>query len=207
MLKKMMLAAAAVMMLAACNGSKETHLSAQFGDDAPDRVKVTVGKKFDMSVPLKDGKLELDVPVDVTVLSHVKADASVFSFVSDGSKITLNMKDGKAYSDKKKGVHSRYVEYNQWLEEFLSAYRAKADSFGSDKDAADAYFAEKQAEYIAHHKATVKANKDNIVGLTALRRIQSDDAKEMLSLINSFSSEMQKLPELADLKKEYEALK
>ena len=41
----------------------------------------------------------------------------------------------------------------------------------------------------------------------ALRRIQSDDAKEMLSLINSFSSEMQQLPELADLKKEYEALK
>ena len=187
----------------------------KIGIGVPSVVDVKQGIVYDTQnipswteVPLKEYlEKRFDVPVDVTVLSHVKADASVFSFVSDGSKITLNMKDGKAYSDKKKGVHSRYVEYNQWLEEFLSAYRAKADSFGSDKDAADAYFAEKQAEYIAHHKATVKANKDNIVGLTALRRIQSDDAKEMLSLINSFSSEMQKLPELADLKKEYEALK
>ena len=35
MQKKLMLAAAAVMMLAACNGAKETLVSAQFGENAP----------------------------------------------------------------------------------------------------------------------------------------------------------------------------
>ena len=50
-----MLAAAAVMMLAACNGAKETLVSAQFGENAPELVKVIVGNKVDTTVVVKDG--------------------------------------------------------------------------------------------------------------------------------------------------------
>ena len=71
MQKKLMLAVAAVMMLAACNGAKQTHVLAQFGDNAPARVKVTVGDKADTVVVVKDGKFEIDVPVDVTTLSRI----------------------------------------------------------------------------------------------------------------------------------------
>ena len=109
MQKKLMLAAVAVMMLAACNGAKQTHVSAQFGDNAPARVKVTVGDKADTVVVVKDGKFEVDVPVDVTTLSRVRVGMSVYSFISDGSKITLDPNNGKAYSDKKNGIHTRYT--------------------------------------------------------------------------------------------------
>ena len=95
MQKKLMLAAAAVMMLAACNGAKETLVSAQFGENAPELVKVTVGNKVDTTVVVKDGKFEVNVPVDLTTLSRVRFDRSIYSFISDGSKITLNLKDGE----------------------------------------------------------------------------------------------------------------
>ena len=203
MLKKKMLAAAAVMMLAAC-GSKQTHVSAQFGDDAPDRVKVSVGHDFDTTVIVKNGKFDVDVPVDLTTMSRVRAGMSVYSFISDGSKITLNPADGKAYSDKKNGTHSRYVEYNKWREDFLATYRAKVDGFGDDQAAADAYFKEMQGQYKDYHKAMIKANKDNVLGWMALQQIDSDDPKEMLPLIKTLSSKMQKLPEVAKMKKAYE---
>ena len=196
-----MLAAAAVMMLAACNGPKETHLSAQFGDNTPEHVKVIVGDKFDSMIKVKDGKLDVDVPVDVTRLSRIRTGASVYSFISDGSKITVNPDDGKAYSNKKNGVHSRYVEYTQWREDFLAEYYKKQDEIGNDKEAADTYFNEMQAQYYDHLKATVKANKSNILSMIALSQMEGEDAKVRLSLINSLSSKMKAHPDVVKMKK------
>lgn len=204
MYKKLMLAAVFVMMLAAC-GPKTTHLSAQFGDNVTDRVKVAVGDKIDTVVYLQNGKLEIDVPADVTSVSRVRAGMSVYTFISDGSQITLVPEDGKAHSDKKNGVHSRFVEYNSWLNSFIADYRKKADEIGDDKEAADAYFNEEQAKYNDYQRATLKANKGNILGVMALSHLNIDDPKEMLSLINSLSSKMKETPEAIALKKEYEA--
>ena len=205
MKKKMMLAVAAVMMLAACTGSKTTHLSGEFGDNAPDRVKVSVGEDFDKTVEVNDDKFEVDVPKNLTSLSRVRAGMSVYSFVSDGSKITLNPADGKAYSDKKKGVHSRYVEYNKWTKAFKAEYRRKADELGDDQAAADAYFNEMLAQYNDYVKATIKANKDNVLGVIALSEYGSDDPKVILPLIKTLSSKMQQHPDVVKLKKAYEA--
>ena len=200
-----MLAVAAVMMLAACTGSKTTHLSGEFGDNAPDRVKVTVGEKFDTTVFVKYGKFEVDVPRDLATQSRARAGMSVYSFISDGSKITLNPADGKAYSDQKKGVHSRYVEYNKWTQNFKAEYRRKVDGFGDDKAAADAYFNEMLAQYNDYLKATIKANKDNVLGVIALSEYGSDDPKVILPLIKTLSSKMQQHPDVVKLKKAYEA--
>ena len=204
MLKKMMLAAAALMMLAACNGSKTTHLSGDFGDNAPNRIKVSVGDGFDTAVSVTDGKFELDVPVDLTVLSRARIGTSVYSFISDGSKITLDPESGKAFSNKKDGPHTHYVEYVNWMDDFLAEYRKKVDEIGDDKPAADALFNEMKGQYDEYQKATIKANKGNFLGLMALRQIESDDPKEMLPLIKTLSSKMQQVPEVAKLKKEYE---
>lgn len=203
MQRKLMLAAAAVMMLAACNGSKTTQLSAQFGDNAPETVKVTVGEVLDKTVEVEDGKFEFEAPVDVTTISRIRAGMSVFSFISDGTKITLNLEDGKAYSNKK-GVHTRYVEYNKWMDEFTKGYRKRLDEIGDDKAAADAYFNEMLGKYNDFQKTTFRANKDNILGVTALSHLQIDDAKELLSLFNSLSAKMKETPEALKLKKALE---
>ncbi|MBO6029666.1 MAG: hypothetical protein J6P75_10770 [Bacteroidales bacterium] len=205
MQKKLMLAAAAVMMLAACNGAKETRVLAQFGENAPERVKVTVGNKVDTTVVVKDGKFEIDVPVDLTTLSRVRVGRSVYSFISDGSKITLDPKDGKAYSNQKNGVHARYVEYNQWTKEFKDEYARKVEQIGDDQDAVEACFKEMLPQYNDYLKETIKANKDNVLGAIALSQYGSDDPKEVMSLINSLSPKIQQHPEVASLKKAYEA--
>ena len=203
MQKKLMLAAVAVMMLAACNGAKQTHVSAQFGDNAPARVKVTVGDKADTVVVVKDGKFEVDVPVDVTTLSRVRVGMSVYSFISDGSKITLDPNNGKAYSDKKNGIHTRYVDYNKWTGDFKAEYARRVAAIGDDQAAVDACFKEMLPEYNDHLKATIKANKDNVLGAIALSQYGSDDPKEVMSLINSLSSKIQKHPDVVALKKAY----
>ena len=205
MQKKLMLAAAAVMMLAACNGAKETRVLAQFGENAPERVKVTVGNKVDTTVVVKDGKFEIDVPVDLTTLSRVRVGRSVYSFISDGSKITLDPKDGKAYSNQKNGVHARYVEYNRWTKEFKDEYARKVEQIGDDQDAVEACFKEMLPQYNDYLKETIKANKDNVLGAIALSQYGSDDPKEVMSLINSLSPKIQQHPEVASLKKAYEA--
>lgn len=204
MQKKLMLAVAAVMMLAACNGSKTTHLSGEFSDNTADRVKVSVGD-FDTSAKVMNGKFEIDVPKNLASMSRARAGMSVYSFISDGSKITLNPADGKAYSDKKKGVHSRYVEYQKWTQDFKAEYRRKVDEIGDDKAAADAYFNEMLAKYNDHLKATIKANKDNVLGVIALSEYGSDDPKVILPLIKSLSSKMQQHPDVVKLKKAYES--
>ena len=203
MQKKLMLAAAAVMMLAACNGAKETQVSAQFGENAPEQVKVTVGNKIDTTVVVKDGKFEVNVPVDLTTLSRVRFDRSVFSFISDGSEITLDLKDGKAYSIQKKGVHSQYVDYNKWTADFKAEYARRVKQIGDDQAAVDACFKEMLPQYNDHLKATIKANKDNVLGAIALSQYGSDDPKEVMSLINSLSSKIQKHPDVVALKKAY----
>ena len=206
MLKKLMLAAAALMMLAACNGSKTTHLSGDFGDKAPDRVKVIVGDNFDTVVAVKDGKFEVDVPVNFTTLSRARVGMSVYSFISDGSKITLDPEAGKACSNKKNGPHTHYIEYVKWMDDFLADYHKKLDEIGDDKQAADDLFNGMKTQYDEYQKATIKANKGNILGLMAFRQIDNGDPKEMLPLLNTLSSKMQQLPEVANKKKEYEEM-
>ncbi|MBR1489336.1 MAG: hypothetical protein IJ611_01365 [Bacteroidales bacterium] len=203
MYKRLMFAAVFAMMLAACTGHKETHLSAQFDDNAPESLKVTVHGMIDTTVYVKGGKCEVDVPVNVTSISRIHAGKAVYTFISDGSRITLVPAEGKAYSDQKNGVHSRFVEYNKWLEEFLATYHQKVGEMGDDKEAADAYFKEMQEKYNDYQRATIKANKDNVLASVALSHLNSDDPKEILSLINSLSPEIQALPDVAGLKKEF----
>jgi hypothetical protein len=165
--------------------------------------KVTVGNKVDTTVVVKDGKFEVNVPVDLTTLSRVRFDRSIYSFISDGSKITLNLKDGKAYSNQKKGVHSKYVEYNKWTGDFKADYARRIEQIGDDQAAVDACFKEMLPQYNDYLKATIKANKDNVLGAIALSQYGSDDPKEVMSLINSLSPKIQQHPEVAALKKAY----
>lgn len=195
-----MLAATAVMMLAACNGSKTTPLAAQFDDNAPKSVRI-VSEKIDTTVIVKNGQLKFNVPVDLTTLTYAHAGRSIYSFISDGSKITLNQEDGKAYSDNEKGVHTHYLEFITWRDDFMAAYNKRVNEIGDDKEAFDAYLQEVLAPYNDYLKETLKANRDNALGVMALNQMSIDDPNEMLSLINTLSSEMKERPEVIQMKK------
>mgnify|MGYP002626039781 CR=1 FL=1 len=203
MKKSMMFVAAAAMLLAACTNNGTTKVSGSFKENAPEKVKIVVGGE-EKSCPVTDGRFEAEVPVDLTAVSRLQAGATRVTFISDGSKITIDPEAGTAVSSSKKGVQSRYLAYNEWMENFMKDYRAKIAEFGDDEAAAMAYYDEVVGKFNDYQKKTIKANKDNLLGLTALRQIDVEDGKEMLSLINSLSEEMQAVPDVAKMKALYE---
>lgn len=198
-MKRLMYVAAALLAVAACNSNKNTKVVAQFGDDAPSTVRFSFGEENGKSVTVKEGRLETEIPVNLTALTHAKAGSTIFTFVSDGSTITLNPENGKATSNKK-GVQSRLEEYNKWMDDFMASYRAKMEEFKGDETAEMAYYDQVVDQFNDYQRKTIKANKDNLLGLMALNQIDLEDPKEMLDLLGSLSSELQALPEVAKMK-------
>ena len=203
MKKSMMFLAAAAMLLAACTNKGTTKVTGSFKEDAPEKVVVTVGES-EKSFPVQDGRFEAVVPVDLTQLSYFKSGTTRVSFVSDGTKITIDPEAGSAVSSRKKGVQSRLLAYNAWMENFMKDYRAKMAEFGDDEAAAIAYYDEVVGQFNDYQMKTIKENKDNLLSFQALRQIDLEDAQEMLNLIGSLSEEMQALPDIAKMKELYE---
>ena len=205
-MKKMMYLAAAALLLAACNTPKTTRITGTFADDsAPETVDVVIGEALDTTVAVVDGRFDVVIPSDPTVMGYVEVAGSPIPFVADGSTITVDTEEGIAVSSDKKGVQSRLNAYNEWMRTFMDEYRAKASEFGEDEeDAAMAYFDETIAKYNDYQKKTIRENSDNILGLMALSQLEEDDAEEMLSLLNSLSDALKSLPAVEQMKASYE---
>ena len=86
----------------------------------------------------------------------------------------------------------------------MADYRAKMAELGEDEEAAEKYYEEVIEKYNDYQKETAKANLDNIIGLMAISQMMSDDADEMLSLLNSLSPELKESPLATSLIANYE---
>ena len=203
---QMMYLAAAAMLLAACapKAGKTTKVVGQFGEDAPESVQIAMGESLDTTITVVDGRFEAEIPTDFTQMAVIDAGLVPVTFVSDGSTITVDPAAGTAVSSDKKGVQARYAAYNDWMQAFMSEYRAKMAEFGDDEDAAEAYFNEVIGKFNDYQKETVKANPDNILGLMALSQIEEDDPAEMVALLDGLSEKMKAIPEVARMRAAYD---
>ena len=127
-------------------------------------------------------------------MAPLVAGTTSVTFVADGSTITIDPAAGTAVSSNKKGVQARYMAYNDYMEKFMADYRAKMAELGEDEEAAEKYYEEVIEKYNDYQKETAKANLDNIIGLMAISQMMSDDADEMLGLLNSLSPELKESP-------------
>ena len=203
---QMMYLAVAAMLLAACapKAGKTTKVVGQFGEDAPESVQIAMGESLDTTITVVDGRFEAEIPTDFTQMAVIDAGLVPVTFVPDGSTITVDPAAGTAVSSDKKGVQARYAAYNDWMQAFMSEYRAKMAEFGDDEEAAEAYFNEVIDKYNDYQKETVKANPDNILGLMALSQIEEDDPAEMIALLDGLSEEMKGIPEVARMRETYD---
>ena len=207
MMKKFLYMAAAALMLVACNSGKTTKVVAQWKENAPEKVKFIVGD-MDTTVVVKDGKVEIKLPVDVTSVSRIHAGSSLkYTFISDGSTLTLDSETNKFTSSKKDGVHSRYNAYNQWKKEFVDEYNAQIEKMEKDSAEAEAFTQKTVDEYNACLSKTVKDNKDNILAAIAVCDMTPVNPDEILSLIESLPANIQALPDAVKAKKYCESLK
>ena len=198
--------AAAAMLLAACTpkAGKTTKVVGQFGEDAPESVQISMGESLDTTITVENGRFEAEIPTDPTQMVVVDAGLSPVTFVADGSTITVDPAAGTATSSDKKGVQARYAAYNDWMQQFMTDYRAKMAGFGDDEAAAEAYYDEVIGQFNAYQKETVKANPDNILGLMALSQLMEDDPNEMIALLDGLSEDMKAIPDVAQMRATYD---
>ena len=199
-MKRMMYLAVAL-LVAACapKAGKTTKVVGQFGEEAPETVRILVGESIDTTVTVTDGRFEVALPTNLQELAYVQTDFEPVSFIADGSTITVDPVAGTAVSSNKKGPQSRYAAYDQWMQDFMTEYRSKMAGFGDDEEAAEDYFESIMDDFNDYQKETVRANGDNILGLMALMQMMTDDPEELKPLVAGFSDEMKANPMVAQL--------
>ena len=197
---------AAALAVAACapKSSPTTKVVGQFTEDAPSFVGISMTGVLDTTIVVTDGRFEAVVPTDVKTMATLVAGTTPITFVADGSTITIDPAAGTAVSSNKKGIQARYVAYNDYMEQFMADYRTKMAELGEDEEAAEKYYEEVIEKFNDYQKETLKANTDNIIGLMAVSQIMSDDADEMLALLNSLSDELKASPLATRLVATYE---
>ena len=198
----------AALAVAACapKAGKTTQIVGQFTENAPETVRIVLGETVDTTVTVTDGRFQVAIPKDLTDFAYLETDFTPISFISDGSKITVDPVAGTAVSSNKKGAQAHYAAYNAWMEKFMAEYRAKIAEFGEDEEAAEKYFNGIIDEFNAYQKETAQANLDNIVGLMAISQITEDDPAGQLDLLNSLSDEMKAHPQAAHMLASFETL-
>ena len=144
-MKTNLICLAAGLLLAACapKSGNTTKVVGQFKETAPEVVEFVMGDVLDTTVIVKNGRFEVEIPKDLTrVAVFQPGDYMGVDFLSDGSVITIDPEKGTAVSSNKKGPQARYAAYVEWMENFISDYRAKIADFGEDEEAAAQYFDE-----------------------------------------------------------------
>ena len=202
------LLAAAAIFAAACapKAGDTTKVVGKFGADAPAVVDISMGNILDTTVVVENGRFEVEIPKNLTMMTVVRAGDTPVSFLSDGTTITIDPEAGTAVSSSKKGPQSRYAAYNDWMEKFMSDYRAKIAEFGEDEEAAEEYLEGIIGKFDEYQKEAAKANPDNFVGLMALSQITDIDTEEMLALLNGLTDEMKATPQARQMLASFETL-
>jgi thiol-disulfide isomerase/thioredoxin len=204
-MKKIVLAAAAAMVVAACGTNSITKVSGTLPAGSQGNEVQIVAGQLDTTLAVQDGKFCIDIPSDLLTLAYAVADGRQVQFVADGSKINVNFEDGIAQSSAKKGVHSRLVAYQDWNDKFMTDFRAKITAEGlSDEDKEDIY-EEAEEKYNKYLEETIKANPDNILGLIAISNIELEDDEKMLELIGGMSEAIRQDPRVSAMRKAIEA--
>ena len=202
---KSLAVAALALLAAACGPNPTTLIAGSFSpDSAPENVEIIVGEKVDTLVSVSDGAFEVAVPTDVKSLAYAIADGTRILFVADGSKIELDFSEGEADSDSDKGVNSRVQDFLQWNKDFMEEFRVKMQT--ASKDEQEDIYDETLEAYNAHMEKTLKANRDNILGVLAVTSMESDDPAQMMPLLKSLDKDLQEDPRVQAMIEHYETM-
>ena len=203
-MKKIVLAAVAA-LVAACGTNSITKVTGALPADSQETQVQIVAGQLDTTVALEDGKFCIEVPTDVLTLAYALADGRQVQFITDGSKINVNFEDGIATSSSKKGVHSRFVAYQDWQDKFMTDFRAKMSEEGLTEEDKEAIYDAADKEYNAYLLKTVKGNTDNILGMLALSNVELEDDQEMLALIDGMSDAIKEQPRIKAMRRAIDA--
>ena len=203
-MKKIILLAA-VVFAAACTTSTVTKVSGSFPAGSPETQVQIVAGDLDQTIDLQDGKFSIEIPNDVASIAYAVSDGRQVQFVADGSKIDINFEDGIATSSSKKGVHSRFMAYQEWNDKFMTDFRAKMAAEGLSDEEKEEIYDKAEEEYNDYLEKTIKSNPDNILGLMSIVNIDLEDDEKMLELIDGLADAIRENPRVKSLRNAIDA--
>lgn len=197
------------LMLTACTpkASKTTKITGQFVKDVPDSVRIIVGDVLDTVAVVTNGCFEVEVPTVLTRASYLRFGnsetdqrRSQVAFVADGSNLAYEPETRTVTSSDKKGLQARFAAFNDSMERIEKEYETKLEEIGDDEAAVDAYTQKVLRKVNRYILKTARANRDNVLGAEAIWWYEEDDPKAILSILESFSPEMQAHPDIINMK-------
>ena len=178
-MKKTVLMLAVALLAISCKPDNDggTRLTCRFGSSVPEKVKITIGEKWDTTVAVKGKVLKMELPVRTANAAFVTADRQPILFISDGSGIDINVATHTASSDDPNSLTSRLNEFQRWEKDFGEKVESRIYKlYGQEKLAA-------MNELLAE-------NNDNFLGLLALSGLEPESDEQMLAALNSLSDEL-----------------
>ena len=206
------LAAAAVLAFAACNGSKSTVISGNLPLDYQyiDTLEVYFEDSLLVSAPVDtvSGAYKIQVPVNITKMGILAAPDFQIPFISDGTALTLTFKDGEipmlnaVKGDA--GLTGRMNAYQKELvkiqEEMIGILAQYQDTEMSQEEMialADSLLAPQREQIKQVNIRTIKANPDNALAVYALMASELDG--DFPELLQGLGEEIKARPDIKAL--------
>lgn len=211
------LAAVAAVAAVACGPkvSDKTTLEGSFETNAPEEVTIKIQDLgIDTTITVTDCKFSATLPASKTSLASLTGDGVRARFVSDGTPLTVVVKeDGSVEFTSKTPAVSVQEKYNAYTDAFAALENdaaEKLEALGEEAEdsAKNEIFEAYQASAKECNQKTFDANKDNILGAMVLSTMQYDltpaQVDSMLNLLDPSLAETQvvsKMRKTVDAKK------
>lgn len=186
--------------------NKTTKISGTFtGDNAPEYVKVEAKSYSEegtirsetIQIPVVDKHFEAEIPTCVTELDLFFFGSKGFSFIADGTSLTIYPESGSAVSSDPKGIQSRYTAWWESQKDLTKDYTTGWNTLQERANAGEDVRAEQaimeigyQAGMVQLHKQAIIDNPDNAVAQMAMSSLENADPVTALSLVGLLSERM-----------------
>ena len=186
--------------------NKTTKISGTFtGDNAPEYVKVEAKSYSEegtmrsetIQIPVVDKHFEAEIPTCVTELDIFFFGSKGFSFIADGTSLTIYPESWSAVSSDPKGIQSRYAAWWEGQKDLTKDYSSGWNALQERGNAGEDVRAEQtalekkyQAGMVQLHKQAIIDNPDNAVAQMAMSSLESADPVTALSLVGLLSEQM-----------------
>ena len=208
---RIILVALAAIAAVACGPkvSETTRVKVVFEGEAPEAVKLSLpAAAIDQTVPVKDGKFQVELPTSKTGFASLQADNMRIEFISDGTPLTISISADKRVSFVSKypelSLNHRHEIFKQAQADHRNQSEARLDSIqnaGGDSEALNKFYEEYRTFTKSFLLNAIHANNDNVICLRAIDRLALFVTDVQLdSVLNTLSPEIASLSSVARLK-------
>lgn len=176
-LKSLFFAAFAAVVAVSCGPkmSDTTTITGDLGEGAPSGINISIPLvKVDTTITVTDGKFTVTVPASRISMGRMRVGNVIGPFVSDGTRLTLSVIDGKELSFKsdspKKSVQEAFQSFNKTMSDFQEKYQPMLESATSTEEEDKVYEAY-QSDVRDFCLKTTDANKDNVLAVVAIENL------------------------------------